>query len=122
MAPPSPSRSGVDHPAVQLQYDLAKLIFSRAGVPQQNDTLSWASFIQPFKETPYPADDNAASLLAERLSREAGAFVSSFKLMRSFSSGKASGKGRAPCKIESYTSRPCKRDSGRSKATLRLAA
>ncbi len=95
MAPPSPSRSGVDHPAVRLQYDLAKLIFSRAGVPQQNDAFSWASFIRPFKETPYPADDNVASLLAERLSREAGAFVSSFKLLRSFSSGKASGKGRA---------------------------
>ena len=95
MAPPSPSRSGVDHPAVRLQYDLAKLIFSRASVPQQNDAFSWASFIRPFKETPYPADDNVASLLAERLSREAGAFVSSFKLLRSFSSGKASGKGQA---------------------------
>ena len=79
MAPPSLSRSGVDHPALRLQYDLAKLICSRAGVPQQNDTFSWASFIRQFKETPYPADDNAASLLAERLSREAGAFVSSFK-------------------------------------------
>ena len=79
MAFPPPSRSGVDHPAVRLQYDLAKLIFSKACVPQQNDTFSWASFIRPFKETPYPADDNAASLLAERLSREAGAFVSSFK-------------------------------------------
>ena len=94
MAPPSPSRSGVDHPAVRLQYDLAKLIFSKAGVPQQKDTFSWASFILPFKETPYPADDNAraASLLSVHLSREAGAFVSSFKLLLSFSSGKGVGQ------------------------------
>ena len=79
MAPPQPSRSGVDHPAMLLQYDLAKLIFSKASVPQQNDTFSWACFIRPFKETQYPADDNTASLLVKHLSREAGAFVSSGK-------------------------------------------
>ena len=93
MAPPPSSRPRMDHPSV-MQFEVAKVVVSEAGVPKANDAFSWATFSRQFnlKETPYPADDTAASLLAERLGREAAAFVSSFKLLRSVSTCKSSGK------------------------------
>ena len=127
--PPPPSRSAVEHPSVKVQFALAKATLEATGIPASGGPCNWTSFSNMFKEIPYPADNDAATLIADRISRELAATVSSFRLLKGATERKRrteprSAQGRVSGRDAAYAPAPddAAEEEGRSSSPTPSAA